>query len=79
MFYTKIKIKGKLDQNWSDWFEALQVLENPTGDTVLFGNLPDRSAVYGVISRLSSLGITLISVSCEKEGDTDSLDSKEYI
>ena len=74
MFYTKIKIKGKLDQNWSDWFEALQVLENQSGDTVIFGNLPDRSAVYGVISRLSSIGITLISVSCQEEGEPGQLD-----
>jgi hypothetical protein len=74
MFYTEIKIKGKLDQNLSDWFESLQVLENPTGDTVIFGNLPDRSAVYGVISRLSSLGITLISVSCQEECETSPLD-----
>ena len=74
MFYTEIQIKGKLDQNWSDWFEALQVQESLSGDTVLFGNLPDRSAVYGVISRLSSLGITLISVSCSEEPETAPLD-----
>ena len=29
MFHTEIHIKGKLDPNWSDWFEAMQVQVNP--------------------------------------------------
>lgn len=70
MIYTEIHVKGKLDPNWSDWFEALQVQEVPSGDTVLLGNLADRCAVYGVISRLSSLGIALISVSCREDRET---------
>jgi hypothetical protein len=67
MFYTEIHIKGKLDKNWSDWFETLQVQESSSGETVLSGDLPDRSAFYGVISRLSSLGLPLISVSCQEK------------
>ncbi len=69
MFHTEIHIKGKLDPNWSDWFEDMNVQEEPSGDTMLCGDLPDKSAVYGVISRLSSLGITLISVACQQEMD----------
>ena len=67
MFYTKIQIKGKLDPDWSDWFEAMQVQVSQGGDTILCGSLPDKSAVYGMISRLSSLGVTLISVTCQEE------------
>ncbi len=67
MFHTEIHIKGKLDPNWSDWFEDMKVLEEPSSDTTLCGDLPDKSAVYGVISRLSSLGITLIAVRCQEE------------
>jgi hypothetical protein len=70
MFHTEILIKGKLDPSWSDWFEAMQVHSSLSGDTLLCGNLPDKSAVYGVISRLSSLGITLISVNCQEENET---------
>lgn len=69
MFQTEIHIKEKLDPNWSDWFNDMKVLEGPSGDTTLYGNLPDKSAIYGVISRLSSLGITLISVSCQEEAN----------
>ena len=70
MFHTEIHIKGKLNPNWSDWFEGMQVREGHSGDTLLCGNLPDKSAVYGVLSRLSSLGITLISLDCREENET---------
>ncbi len=68
MFQTEIHVKGKLDPHWSDWFEDMQLQVCPSsGTTTLSGNLPDKSAVYGVISRLGSLGITLISVTCQEE------------
>ena len=38
--------------------------ENTCDETILLGKLPDMAAVYGVISRLGSLVIPLISVSC---------------
>jgi hypothetical protein len=69
MIYTEICIRGKLDPNWTDWLEDMQVLEEQYDGTKLCGNLPDKSAVYGVISRLSSLGITLISVNCREEAN----------
>jgi hypothetical protein len=65
MFHTEILVKGKINPTWSDWFEGLQMRVNDTGDTLLCGDLPDKSAVYGIISRLGSLGIGLISVTCQ--------------
>lgn len=69
MYHTEIHIKGRIDPNWSDWFEDMKVLEAPSGTTILCGLLPDKSAIYGVISRLSRLGITLISVTCQEESN----------
>jgi hypothetical protein len=66
MVITEIHIKGKLDPGWSDWFEEMQI-ESSKEETVLRGSLPDQSSVYGVISRLSSLGLTLISLTCREE------------
>ncbi len=68
MFNTVIQIKGKLDPEWSDWFAEMQIQYSDSGDTVLTGNLPDKSSIYGVLSHLSSLGITLISVETKEEG-----------
>ena len=43
--------------------------ETSSDETVLIGKLPDMAAVYGVISRLGSLVIPLISVTCLKESN----------
>lgn len=70
MYHTQIHVKGKIHPNWSDWFGELQLQETTGEETILHGDLPDMAAVYGVISRLGSLVIPLISVSCVEEFDT---------
>ncbi|HSM23474.1 MAG TPA: hypothetical protein VK856_01260 [Anaerolineaceae bacterium] len=67
MIQTRIQIKGILDQSWADWFGEMEIQFDQSGDSILIGNLPDKSAVYGMVSRLSSLGITLISLTCQEE------------
>lgn len=67
MIQTRIQIKGILDPSWADWFGEMEIKLDRTGDTILTGNLTDKSAVYGVVSRLSSLGITLVSMTCQEE------------
>jgi hypothetical protein len=64
MYDTEIHVKGKLGPDMSDWFGELQMQENTKDETMLRGKLPDMSAVYGVISRLGSLVIPLVSVNC---------------
>lgn len=70
MYYTEIRVKGKINSNWSDWFGELQMQESDCDETILVGKLPDMAAVYGVISRLGSLVIPLISVRCLEESET---------
>lgn len=70
MYHTEIHIKGKMNPHWSDWFGEMQVQDGFSNETVLCGTLPDMAAVYGVISRLGSLVIPLISVTCDEESDT---------
>jgi hypothetical protein len=67
MYRTEIRVKGKMNPNWSDWFEELHVRGNFPDETILCGNLPDMASVYGILSRLSSLVIPLISVNCQEE------------
>lgn len=70
MYHTEIYVKGNINPKWSDWFGEMQMQENACGETILSGKLPDMAAVYGVISRLGSLVIPLISVKCIEESDT---------
>ena len=67
MIHTEIHIKGQLNPTWSDWFEGMQIMNDSSGGTMICGSLVDKSAVYGVLSRLSILGMTLISVACNEE------------
>jgi hypothetical protein len=71
MYHAEIRVKGKINSNWSDWFGELQMQENLCDETILRGKLPDMAAVYGVISRLGSLVIPLVFVSCVEESDAD--------
>ena len=63
--YYEIKIKGQLDQSWSDWFANLQMTELEGDETLLSGMLPDQSALHGLLERIRDLNITLISVTSE--------------
>jgi len=68
MYRTEIRVKGTMNPGWSDWFQELTVYIGKDDETVLCGDLPDMAAVYGVISRLGSLVIKLVSVTCREVG-----------
>jgi hypothetical protein len=57
-----IRVRGVLAPQWSAWFEGLTISHDPDGDTVLIGDVVDQAALYGLISRVRDLGLTLIAV-----------------
>jgi hypothetical protein len=57
----EIHCKGRLDASWSDWFQGLAIERVAPDTTSLTGEVLDNAAIYGVLSTLSSLGLTLIS------------------
>jgi hypothetical protein len=62
----EIRISGPLDPARAEWFGNLALtLEHTAGGdtiTVLSGPVTDRSALFGILSRVRDLGLTLISV-----------------
>jgi hypothetical protein len=64
--WYEILIEESMDSHWSVWFGGMEVL--PAGDdcplpgTLLRGCLPDQPALYGVISQLRNLNLTLVEV-----------------
>jgi len=70
--YYKIKIKGHLDQHWSDWFAGLQLTYLQGDVTLLSGPLPDQAALHGLLERIRDLNLKLISVT---SGDANIQDS----
>ena len=62
MQQIEIHVNGHLAQNWSRWFGDLSIEHTADGQTILRGAVIDQSALYGLVERLSSLGLQLISV-----------------
>jgi len=60
--FYQIRIKGHLDQSWSEWFDGLTIKQDANGETLLGGYLRDQSALFGVFLKIQKLGLTLLSV-----------------
>jgi hypothetical protein len=58
----RIRVKGVLDEGWSDWLDGLAVLPQIGGETVLIGPIVDQAALYGLFNKMRDLGLSLVSV-----------------
>jgi hypothetical protein len=67
--FYEIRVKGHLDDTWADWFEGITVSNEEGGEAILSGSIPDQAALQGILNRISSLGMVLISVNPVREGD----------
>ncbi len=62
----QIKVPGHLDERWSDWAGGMTITveggDNGPPITTLTGVVADQAALQGLLRRLYSLGLPLISV-----------------
>ena len=60
--HVSIRIKGHLYPSWQPWLEELVIVHEEGGTSRLSGTLPDQAALYGVLTKIDHLSLTLLSV-----------------
>ena len=61
--HYRIRLKGCLDDTWSDWFEEMAI-SSMGAETILTGPIADQAALHGLLIRIRDLNLTLLSVEC---------------
>ena len=69
MLDVEIRIKGRIDEDWSEWLGGLIVIPTEGGETHLVGQVRDQAMLRGLLNELADLGLELVSVNTEFEGD----------
>jgi hypothetical protein len=63
----EIRVQGKLDEHWTDWFGGLTITFESGGDgtpiTTLTGAVADQAILRGILCKIWDLNLALISVS----------------
>jgi hypothetical protein len=67
--HYRIRLKGCLNQTWSDWFEGMTIASKGA-ETILTGPLADQAALHGLLNRIRDLNLTLLSVERLATGQT---------
>lgn len=67
----EIRVKGQLDQRWSDWFDGLSITHQDDC-TILRGPLADEAALHGVLIKVRDLALPLLGLCREEEHDEKS-------
>src|SRR3954463_15153279 len=56
----EIRLKGHLDDKWTDWFDGLTITRPDNGETLLRGQVVDQAALHGVLRQVRDLGLPLL-------------------
>ena len=67
----QIRIQGHLSDNWAPRLGGMTLQREEKGVTILKGELPDQTALHGILMVIRDLGLTLVEVKC-LDCDTDS-------
>jgi len=79
MQVVKIRIKGHIDRDWSDWISGLRVVHTLKGETVLTGTIRDQAVLCGLFSKLADLGLQINSISSRISKTPDEVTNRAKI
>jgi hypothetical protein len=58
----EIRIKGHLGDQWTDWFEGMNITLEENGSTLITGPVLDQAELHGLLKKVRDVGLTLLSV-----------------
>jgi hypothetical protein len=58
----RIRVRGHLRPEWSEWFGGMTITLEENGDTTLSGPVADQPALHSLLVQVRDLGLTLIAV-----------------
>jgi hypothetical protein len=58
----EIRLGGRLDARWADWFDEMTLTHADDGSTVLTGPAVDQAALHGALRKARDLGLPLLAV-----------------
>jgi hypothetical protein len=58
----QIRVKGHISDSWSTWFDGMTLHREKCGKTILTGELPDQTALHGILMKIRDLGLILLEV-----------------
>lgn len=62
MQIIEIRVKGRIDPNWSEWLDGLEIIHEGENETLLTGQVVDQATLYGILKKLRNLGLNLLLV-----------------
>ena len=62
MLKVEIRVKGRIAEHWSEWFDGMEISHTPSNETTMKGEVKDQSALYGLLAKLRDLGLSLVAV-----------------
>ena len=71
----EVRVRGHLQDRWTEKFECMTLTRESDGTTTLFGRLPDQTALHSVLLRIRNMNLKLISVRQVKKDPDDECES----
>ncbi len=58
----QIRVRGHLDNQWTEWFDGMAIVREANGETRLTGPVVDQAALFGLLKKVRDTGMPLLSV-----------------
>jgi hypothetical protein len=78
----QIKVKGWLDERWSEWFDNMTItnLSDSSNEpvTLFTGRVIDQAALHGLLTKIYNLGLPLLSINRIQSHDNELAGEPEH-